>query len=135
MGETHPRAKLSDEAVNQLHALRARGTSLGSLALMFGIAKSTARDICNGRIRANTPHRFSAKPRQAPDKLIAPLPIDIAEPTNRDDWVPRPAPTVESLALPQLHNEEPGQRAMRLIGWAVLKGHHDEDPGISAAPK
>ncbi len=45
--------------------------------------------------------------------------------SEADEWVPHPAPTLESLALPPLNNEEPGQRAMRLVCWAILKEPHD----------
>jgi hypothetical protein len=51
-----------------------------------------------------------------------------AQPTSEaDDWVPHPAPTLESMALPPLNNEEPGERAMRLIVWAVTKALDETD--------
>lgn len=58
IGEDHHRAKLSDADVDQILALRDAGLSYGKIAAKFddiaenGIGKSTVRDICTGRIRA-----------------------------------------------------------------------------------
>lgn len=129
IGETHHRAKLSDDAVDQVHALRATGTSYGQLAAAFGVAKSTIRDICSGRCRANTPHHYARKPGDSmPGELIAPLPLALPDLETGDDWTPEPGPSVESLGLPPITDEEPGQRAMRLVCWAVTKEpQHDDD--------
>jgi hypothetical protein len=57
IGEDHHRAKLTDADVDQILALRDAGMSYGKIASKFddipgGVAKSTVRDICTGRIRA-----------------------------------------------------------------------------------
>lgn len=57
IGEDHHRAKLSDADIDQILALRDAGLSYGKIAEKFddlpgGIGKSTVRDICTGRIRA-----------------------------------------------------------------------------------
>lgn len=118
IGEGHHRAKLSDTDVDQILALRDAGMSYGKIAAKLdhvpgGVAKSTVRDICTGRIRAqlcagikreNT--RAAHRPMPEP---VAPLP-----------WARETA--IEPHELPALdNNEEPGQRAMRLVCWAILK--------------
>jgi hypothetical protein len=67
IGESHHRAKLSDADVEQISALREEGMSYGKIAAKFddrpgGIAKSTVRDICTGRIRA----QFCARIKRLP---------------------------------------------------------------------
>ena len=59
IGETHWRAKLTDQDVEQIHALRDMGLSYKTIADKFddvpgGISKSTVRDIIKLRIRAQT---------------------------------------------------------------------------------
>lgn len=57
IGEDHHRAKLRDSDIDQILELRDMGLSYGKIAAKFddidgGIGKSTVRDICTGRIRA-----------------------------------------------------------------------------------
>lgn len=63
VGESHHGAKLSDADVEQIYVLREEGMSYGAIARKFddrpgGIAKSTVRDICTGRIRAQLCRRI-----------------------------------------------------------------------------
>lgn len=56
IGEDHHRAKLSDADVDLILELRDEGLSYAAIAhkmdhVPSGIAKSTVRDICAGRIR------------------------------------------------------------------------------------
>ena len=124
VGEDHHRSRLSDQAVDQIRQLRDRGESFGRLARKFGVGKSTVRDICTCRIRAQLMVRV--KPTKEPPPVLAVDALDLppmAEIYAPDDWpAPRPGLTVAELALPPLNNtEESGQRAMRLVCWAVLK--------------
>lgn len=52
IGESHPRAVLSDHEVDLLLELRAEGTSYGKLAVIFEIHKGTVAKICSGQRRA-----------------------------------------------------------------------------------
>lgn len=69
IGETHHRAKLSDADVDCILELRAAGLSFGAIASKWDagvtISKSTVRDICTGRIRAQTPDSYRPR-RQIP---------------------------------------------------------------------
>lgn len=124
IGQGHHRAKLTDTDVDQILALRDAGMSYGAIARKFdnvpgGVAKSTVRDICTGRIRGQacagikresrpTAHRHAPEP-------IEPLP-----------WTRETA--IEPHELPPLTTEEPGQRAMRLVCFFVdltTKEPHD----------
>ncbi|CAB4161275.1 hypothetical protein UFOVP728_39 [uncultured Caudovirales phage] len=62
IGESHHRAKLSEEDVFLILSLRAAGLSYGEIARKWDdgvtISKSTVRDICLGRIRAQHPDRL-----------------------------------------------------------------------------
>lgn len=127
IGQTHPRAKLSDAAADQLFALRAKGISYQRLADLVGVSKSTVRDICNGRIRSQVAHHFACPRGRVPSVLIAPLPVDCAEPELPDDITPGPGPTVESLDLPPSYPEAPGVRALRLIAWALSPKAHQHE--------
>lgn len=126
IGETHHRARLSDGAVDQILALHDGGMSYGKIAVKFDCAKSTVRDVCTGRIRAQlSAHHFK---RAAWIPAVAPaLVLDVPDVQRGDDWKPSAAPTVDSLALPPITDEEPGQRAMRLIAWAVMKAPNAND--------
>lgn len=67
IGEGHQRAKLSDAAVELVHELREAGMSYAQIAAKFddvpgGIAKSTVRDICTGRIRGQACVRVKRLP-------------------------------------------------------------------------
>jgi hypothetical protein len=59
VGESHHRAKLSDKDIETILYLREAGLSYGQIARKFddgvAISKSTVRDVCNGRIRAQAP--------------------------------------------------------------------------------
>lgn len=60
IGEDHHRAKLSNADIDLILELRDEGMSLGAIARKMdhvpgGIGKSTVRDICTGRIRAQLP--------------------------------------------------------------------------------
>lgn len=64
IGESNPRAKLTDHEVDLIREMREERCpdgsyrySLGFLALRFKIPKSTVQDICSGRRRAQTPAR------------------------------------------------------------------------------
>lgn len=62
IGESHHRAKLTDEDVALILALRAAGLSYGEIARKWDagvcISRSTVRDICLGRIRGQYPDRY-----------------------------------------------------------------------------
>ena len=62
IGESHHRAKLSDEEVDTILYLRDEGLSYAQIAAKWDddmrISKSTVRDICLGRIRAQMPDRY-----------------------------------------------------------------------------
>lgn len=63
IGESHQRAKLSDEDVELILYLRFEaGLSYQAIADKWDdgvtVAKSTVRDICTGRSRAQTPDRY-----------------------------------------------------------------------------
>ena len=59
VGESHPRAKLSDAQVDELRALREdRGWTLEALAQQFGITRSAVCRICRYTRRATTPERW-----------------------------------------------------------------------------
>lgn len=126
IGQTHHRAKLSDGAVDQILALSGTGMSYSKIAARFGVAKSTVRDIVRGRIRTQLcAHRFK---QVAWTPAVQPaLALQLPDPTADDDWRPEPGPSVESLALPPINDEEPGQRAMRLIAWTVTKEPHEQN--------
>lgn len=66
IGESHHRAKLTEDDVDLILYLRDEGLSYAAIASKFDdgmtVSKSTVRDICQGRIRAQTPDRF--KPSQ-----------------------------------------------------------------------
>lgn len=74
IGEGHQGAKLSDADVDLVHDLRDGGMSYGAIARKFdhlpgGIAKSTVRDICTGRIRGQACARIKRLPdAPAPNK-------------------------------------------------------------------
>lgn len=58
VGESHPRAVLTDHEVDLLLELHDDGYSLAWLAEKFEIAKSTAHSIVSGRTRAIRPERY-----------------------------------------------------------------------------
>lgn len=51
IGESHPRAVLTDEEVDLMLALRDEGKSLAWLGEKFGVHKGTAAKICSGQRR------------------------------------------------------------------------------------
>lgn len=64
VGEGHHRAKLTDSEVDLILELRDAGLSLAAIAAKWDegltISKSTVRDVCAGRIRAQIPSRYRA---------------------------------------------------------------------------
>lgn len=64
IGEGHHRAKLTDDDVDLILYLRDEGLSYAQIAAKFddgiSVSKSTVRDICLGRIRAQLPDRYKA---------------------------------------------------------------------------
>lgn len=58
IGESHPRAVLTDQEVGWLLELRSEGYSLAWLAGKFEISKSCAAKICRGQNRAQVPAGF-----------------------------------------------------------------------------
>ncbi len=59
VGESHPRACLTDAQVDLIRDLREeRGFSYGLLAWMFQVAKSTVQGLCDYRRRNTTPTRY-----------------------------------------------------------------------------
>jgi len=63
IGETHHRAKLSDDQVDRMRELHEeQGVGYRTLAKMFDVSKSTARDICQYKIRAQTPEYWVKAP-------------------------------------------------------------------------
>lgn len=59
VGESHHRAKLSDADIELILYLREAGLSFSQIAGKFDagvtVSKSTVRDVCSGRIRAQAP--------------------------------------------------------------------------------
>lgn len=52
IGESHPRAVLTNHEVDLLLELRAEGLSYGRLAVIFEVHKGTVAKICSGQRRA-----------------------------------------------------------------------------------
>jgi len=61
-GETHHRAKLSDEEIDLILYLHMEGLTFTAIAEKWDddktISRSTVRDICRGKIRAQYPTTF-----------------------------------------------------------------------------
>jgi hypothetical protein len=74
IGESHPRAKLTDADVDLILELRDAGLSLGQIAAKFEVARSTVADICNGRTRSHTVMGHRLMP--ARDPIIWPANLD-----------------------------------------------------------
>lgn len=55
IGESHPRAVLTDHEVGLLLELRAEGYSYGWLARTFEVSKSCVAKVCRGEHRAQIP--------------------------------------------------------------------------------
>jgi len=60
IGQDHHRAKLPDEAIDQIFYLREAGLSYSEIAAKFddipgGVSKSTVRDVLKGRRRGQVP--------------------------------------------------------------------------------
>jgi hypothetical protein len=64
IGDSHPRAKLTDAEVEAILELRDFGLSYAAIAAKWDdtvrISKSTVRDICKGLTRGQIPSRFKA---------------------------------------------------------------------------
>ena len=58
VGQDHQNAEVTDAEVELLLALRAEGWSYAALAVKFEVSKSTVRDWCTGRRRAQVAARF-----------------------------------------------------------------------------
>lgn len=58
IGESHPRAVLTDHEVGLLQDLRDEGYSYSSLAAMFEVSKGTVAKILTGQRRCQTPAGF-----------------------------------------------------------------------------
>lgn len=62
IGQDHPRAKLTDEEVELILALRDMGLSYAQIAQKFddgvSVSKSHVKNICRGLQRAQTPDRY-----------------------------------------------------------------------------
>lgn len=58
IGDSHPRAVLSNTEVDLLLELRGEGYSYGWLAGKFEIHKGTVAKICSGQRRCQLPDRF-----------------------------------------------------------------------------
>lgn len=126
VGESHHRTKISSQAVDQIRQLRERGESFGSLGRIFGIGKSTVRDICTCRIRAQMATRRKQREASPPVLTVDPLHLPLMDENDADDWpTPRPGPTVDELGLPPFNGEEPGERALQLVCMALLKGQEE----------
>ena len=52
IGESHPRAVLTDHEVDLLLELRGEGISYGRLAVIFEVSKSCVAKICRGEHRS-----------------------------------------------------------------------------------
>jgi hypothetical protein len=66
IGETHHRAKLSDDEVDTILYLREQGLSYAAIAAKWDepgrhIAKSTVRKVCLGETRAQMPDRYKSR--------------------------------------------------------------------------
>lgn len=65
IGESHHRAKLSDEDVMLILELHDLGLSYAAIAAKWDdgqtVSKSTVRDICLGRIRAQVVDRYQGR--------------------------------------------------------------------------
>lgn len=68
-GETHHRAKLTDEEVDTILYLHGEGLSFAAIAAKWdagvAISKSTVRDICRGKIRVERPVVFKPLKRKS----------------------------------------------------------------------
>jgi len=58
IGESHPRAKLSDHEIDLIRQLAEEGLTVAQIARKFEISKGAAGDIITCRRRAQTPARF-----------------------------------------------------------------------------
>jgi DNA-binding NarL/FixJ family response regulator len=58
IGESHPRAVLTDHEVDLLLELLAEGLSQARVALAMEVSRRTVRDIASGRTRAQIPARL-----------------------------------------------------------------------------
>lgn len=58
VGESHPKARLTDHEVALLLAMRAEGSSYNALATIFEVPKHTVAAICKGRRRVSIATQF-----------------------------------------------------------------------------
>lgn len=91
IGEAHHRAKLTDEDVELIRDIYDEGmASYSTLANVFGVKKSTIRDIITFRKRASTPHGYktvdAANRKPLPKSRLRQLGIDVDALTIDEDW-------------------------------------------------
>lgn len=90
LGEQHHRAKLTDDDVRLILALRAEGMAQHEIATKFECSRRTVRDIEAGKIRCTTPDGYQQAKRRARrehDRLMAsrwPCRIKPAKPEEFD---------------------------------------------------
>jgi|GEM_PF-2538808 len=90
LGEHHHRAKLTDDDVRLILALRAEGVPQKIVAEKFDCSRRTVRDIEAGRKRSGTPDRYrderTAKSRERDRQLASRWPSRIkpAKPSEFD---------------------------------------------------
>lgn len=58
IGESHPKAVLTDNEIDVLLELRAEGWGYKRLARHFDVARTTVRNICSGKFRSQTADRW-----------------------------------------------------------------------------
>ncbi len=130
IGEDHPRAKLTQAAVNRMLDMRATGWSLSQLAKAFGVSKGAVQHACSGLSWTQKPARYKAA---SLDVVHQPVALDLAgiPPTlgrtravpaqQADiDW-PRPVPDPLPPLPPLIGGAEPGQRVVDLITWTLTR--------------
>ncbi len=58
IGESHPRAVLTDDEVELVHTLREDGMSLAAIARAMEVSKSCIAKIVSGRTRGQMPVKY-----------------------------------------------------------------------------
>lgn len=92
LGEAHQRAKLSDEDVELIRAIYEEGMeSMATLAVVFGVGKTTIADIIGFRRRATTPASYKTVlegqlKKPLPKSRLLQLGIEVEPITDWDEW-------------------------------------------------